>query len=217
MNTLENYFWKVPKQLKVYKWHHYFEIYDNHFKRFRGKKPKILEVGIFKGGSLEMWNHYFEGECEIYGADVNNDCKQYESFFKNVEIFIGNQSSRDFWKEFKVSVPYVDILIDDGGHTMEQQIITFEEMYPHVSPDGVYLCEDTHTSYWEEFGGGLRKPSTFIEYSKNFIDKINSYHIRNSNHRDLNFKHSTNSIHFYDSIVVLEKKVNLNEPIATVR
>jgi len=46
---------------------------------------------------------------------------------------------------------------------MHEQIITFEEIYNHINQNGVYLCEDTHTSYWPEYNGGLLKKDTFIE------------------------------------------------------
>jgi hypothetical protein len=67
-------------------------------------------------------------------------------------------------------------LIDDGGHTMKQQINTFEEFFTSIAENGVYLCEDVHTSYWSKYGGGYKKSGTFIEYSKNFIDYINAWH-----------------------------------------
>ena len=65
---------------------------------------------------------------------------------------------------------YFDIIIDDGGHFMHQQIITFEKMYPMVKDQGVYLCEDTHTSYWKEWNNGTTQ--TFTDYSKNFVDNL---------------------------------------------
>lgn len=207
MNKLEDYFWNKEKQLKIHKWHHYFDIYETHFSRFQGKRPTVLEIGVFKGGSLEMWNHYFDGDCEIHGVDIDPNCKSFEAYFNNVKVHTGSQENIQFWKEFKTKVPKIDILIDDGGHTMKQQIITFEEMYPHISDNGVYLCEDTHTSYWHRYGGGLKNPNSFIEYSKNWIDKINSHHIRGDQDKDINFANSTNSIHYYDSVVILEKKI----------
>jgi hypothetical protein len=57
----------------------------------------------------------------------------------------------------KQTIPNVDILIDDGGHTMKQQIVTFEVLFDHVKQDGVYLVEDLHPSYWKEFGGGYKR------------------------------------------------------------
>mgnify|MGYP003642165355 CR=1 FL=1 len=212
-NKLEKYFWEEPKKLLIHKWHHYFEVYDRHFKRFRNSNPTILEIGVSKGGSLEMWNYYFDNKCKIYGVDVDPECKKLEQYFDNVTIFIGDQGSPDFWKKFKQDVPRLDILIDDGGHTMQQQITTYEQMYSHVQDDGVYLCEDVHTSYFNNFGGGLKNPSTFIEYSKSFLDDINAYHAN----IDLTFRKTTHSVHFYDSIVVLEKRKDDETPTHSQR
>src|SRR5690606_4759619 len=95
---------------------------------------------------------------------------------------------------------------DDGGHTMEQQIVTFEILFDHVRDDGVYLCEDLHTSYWPKFGGGYKREGTFIEYSKNFIDQLNAYHSKQRGLKVNKFTKNVDSIHYYDSILVLEKK-----------
>jgi len=223
MNKFDNYFWNCDKQLKIHKWHHYFKIYDRHFNTFIGKNPTILEIGVSEGGSLEMWNYYFDNKCTIYGIDINPKCLEVPNKLQttNINIVIGNQESREFWKQYLKDKPKFDIVIDDGGHFMNQQIITYEEIYGHISDNGVYLCEDLHTSYWNEYGGGLNKSISFIEYSKKFIDMINYYHIRvdlsNINEAYKNFRKTTNSIHYYDSIIVLEKNIDLEIPTATIR
>jgi hypothetical protein len=220
MNKLEEYFWNGKKQLTVCKWHHYFKIYDRHFKKFQGRHPIILEIGVAKGGSLEMWNHYFDGDCEIYAIDINPDCLQVPKRLdaKNIHVELGNQESRSFWRDYLRNKPKFDIVIDDGGHKMNQQIVTYEEVYNHISDDGVYLCEDLHTSYWEMWGGGLRKPGTFIEYTKNFIDQINAHHIREPLvGNEKKFRQTTNSIHYYDSVIVLEKEIDIVVPEFTYR
>jgi hypothetical protein len=89
---------------------------------------------------------------------------------------------------------------------MSHQIITYEEMFDHISDDGVYLCEDLHTSYWLNYGGGHKRRGTFIEYSKNFIDALNAYHSEQKSLQVTNFTKSVDSIHYYDSVVVIEKK-----------
>ena len=61
-------------------------------------------------------------------------------------------------------------MLDDGGHTYEQQIITVESLIPSVNDGGIILVEDTHTSYMSGFGP---KRYSFLEYVKNKIDKIN--------------------------------------------
>lgn len=201
-SDLEAYFRNNNKRL-IHKWSHYFDIYERHFSRFRGKPVTILEIGIFHGGSLQMWKDYFGEEVTIYGVDINPECKALEE--ENIEIFIGSQSDRQFLKDLKTKIPPVDILIDDGGHTMRQQKVTYQELFDHVKEEGVYLCEDVHSSYWIEFGGGRRRRGTFIEFSKRLIDSLNAYHTRQPGFAPDQFTRSVDSMHFYDSVVVIEK------------
>ncbi len=209
MNDLEAYFVANTGKL-IHKWQHYFEIYDRHFSRFRGTGVTIVEFGVFQGGSLQMWKHYFGKKAKIYGIDIDPRCKKLEE--DQVEIIIGDQEDRDFLRSLKEKIPTIDILIDDGGHTMKQQIYTFEEMFAAIDAQGVYLCEDLHTSYWEEWGGGHQKEGTFIEYSKNFIDSLNAWHSRDTEkHQVSEFTRSAHSLHYYDSILVIEKRL-IEEP-----
>ncbi|MDH5445116.1 MAG: class I SAM-dependent methyltransferase [Gammaproteobacteria bacterium] len=204
MNDLENYFKNNTGKL-IHKWQHYFEIYDRHFSAYRGKEVHIVEFGIFQGGSLQMWKDYFGPKAKIYGVDINPHCKKLEE--EQVQVFIGDQEDRSFLRSLANKIPKIDILIEDGGHTMKQQIHTFEELYPHVAEDGVYLCEDTHTSYWKGFGGGYKRRGSFIEYSKNWIDDIHAWHSRQPSKLKVSeFTRSAHSLHFYDSVVVIEKR-----------
>jgi Methyltransferase domain len=203
MNDLESYFNKNTDRV-IDKWIHYFEVYERHFTKYRGKEIVICEIGIFNGGSLQMWKDYFGDKAKIYGIDINPNCKEVEE--ENVTILIGSQSDRDFLKTVKEKIPPIDILIDDGGHTMLQQIVSFEELFDHVKPDGVYLCEDIHTSYVVNYGGGLRRQGSFIEYSKNFIDRIHEYHFIKNPDEVSSFTKSVHSLHYYDSILVIEKR-----------
>jgi hypothetical protein len=218
MNELEDFFFHKSPKLEIFKAHHYFDIYDRHFRKFMGRKPRILEIGVRKGGSLEMWRHYFGGECEIFGVDVNEDCRNVEKHLKGVKIFIGDQEDRTFWRNFKNETPTLDIIIDDGGHKMQQQIVTFEELYGHMSSDGVYLCEDIGTSYFAAYGGGLERQGTFIEFSKTLIDKLNAWHWQERNTGDYStFVKQTNSLHFYDNVVVIEREQTEKNPDATIQ
>jgi len=193
----------------IHKWQHYFDIYDRHFSRFRNKKVTILEIGVFKGGSLEMWRKYFGENCEIIGIDINPLCKRFENSF--IKIFIGSQDDRNFLQDLKKQIPKVDILIDDGGHMMDHLRITFDELYDWVAEDGVYLAEDLHTCYWPGYEGGYRRSNSFIEYSKKLIDQLNAWHSQQKRFRVSDFTRTTHSIHFYDSIVVFEK-ARIEEP-----
>jgi hypothetical protein len=203
-NDLLCYFENNKKRL-IYKWMHYFEIYDRYFSKFRGTDVHFLEIGVSHGGSLQMWKDYFGGKARLFGVDVNPFCQKFEE--EQVTIFIGDQADKSFLARLKREMPRLDIVLDDGGHTMEQQINTFEALYPHISAQGIYLCEDTHTSYWKRFGGGYRKRGSFVEHSKNLVDGLHAWHFEKADQKDVSeFTKSTYGIHFYDSIVVLEKR-----------
>ncbi len=201
MNDLEEIF-EANTENRISKWQHYFEIYDRHFSRFRNRPMCVVEIGVQHGGSARMWREYFGPMARIVGVDKDPRCSEVAD--KQIEIFIGDQEDRSFLKRLAEIIPKIDILIDDGGHTMTQQINTFEILFPKVADGGVYLVEDLHTSYWPKWGGGLKKEDSFIEYSKNLIDYINAWHIDEMEVSD--FTTSANSLHYYDSILVIEKK-----------
>jgi Methyltransferase domain len=202
-NPLEEYFFNNPGRL-IHKWHHYFEIYHRHFQRFRGRSPVVVEIGVFHGGSLQMWRQYFGEGAGIVGVDVNPACRQLEE--AQISVVIGDQADRRFLRELRAGLPRIDIVIDDGGHKMAQQIATFEELYPYLQPEGVYLCEDLHTSYWPDYGGGLRREGTFIEYSKALIDRLHGWHSIDPRLAADEFTRGTFALHYYDSVLVVEKR-----------
>jgi cephalosporin hydroxylase len=167
-NPLVTYF-RTNQDRQIYKWKHFFDIYDRHFAPYRGKPVTILEFGVFQGGSLQMWKDYFGPQSRIIGVDINPQCAAFAE--DRISIEIGDQEDRDFLRKLGEKYGPIDVLMDDGGHTMAQQIATFEELWPFVSPDGVFMTEDLHTSYWSKYSGGYKRPGTFIEYAKNLIDQ----------------------------------------------
>ncbi|MEC9376642.1 MAG: class I SAM-dependent methyltransferase, partial [Candidatus Neomarinimicrobiota bacterium] len=198
MNELEKYF-NTNTGRMIHKWIHYFDIYEQHFSRFRGSDVCIVEFGISHGGSLQMWKSYFGDKCKIFGIDINPHCKKLKE--DQIDIIIGDQEDRNFLKLITKKIPKIDILIDDGGHKMKQQINTFEELFPYISENGIYLCEDLHTSYLSNFEGGYKRRNTFIEYSKNFIDYINAWNRRKKDGLCVTeFTRSVHSLHYYTSM-----------------
>jgi 23S rRNA U2552 (ribose-2'-O)-methylase RlmE/FtsJ len=205
MNELRNYFEQNEGRL-INKFDHYFDVYERYFSKFRNKKITIVEIGVYQGGSLQMWRKYFGKEATIWGIDIDPRCKSLED--ENTHILIGSQEDPLFLRSIIDKIGMIDILIDDGGHTQDQQIISFKELYQQVNPDGgIYLCEDVHTSYINVYGGGHKRNNTFIEYSKSLIDQLNAHYTEQSSIQVNEFTKTTNTIHFYDSIVVFERKI----------
>ena len=195
----------VGNHNRSFKWLHYFEIYNRHFEKFYGKNINIMEVGVNRGGSLQIWKQMFGESANIYGVDITENCKQFED--DQIKIYIGDQADRNFWRKIREEIPKLDILIDDGGHYMDQQIVTFEEMFDHVKEDGVYMCEDTGSSYNpKKYHSGYKKDGTFIEYSKNFVDYIHAWFSNEYNFEVNKYSRNMHSVHFYPGVVAVEKK-----------
>ncbi len=185
------------------KWAHYFDIYEENLSFLRQKDCTFVEIGVSQGGSVAMWKEYFGPRARIIGIDINPEAVRFAD--SQVDIVIGDQENIDFLRDFALRYGPFDAVLDDGGHTMVQQINTFNEFYPFVKEGGVYLCEDVHTSYHKEFGGGLRRPETFIEFMKMGVDHLHDwYHAEFVKENSL--ARNTRSICFYDSIVALRKK-----------
>ena len=179
----------------IWKWDHYFDIYERHFRKYVGREVHVLEVGVYSGGSLEMWRDYFGPQCHVYGFDVEAACTAYENEYTG--IFIGDQADPDAWRAFRKRFPKVDILIDDGGHQLEQQIVTLEEMLPHLRPGGLYLCEDI---YGERNG--------FAAYLQGLVNNLNRQGQGGWQPRvdSTGLQAWIGSAHFYPYATVLEKR-----------
>ena len=199
----------------VHKLHHYLEIYERHFSKFRHRPLRLLEIGVQNGGSLQMWRRYFGPQAILHGLDIDERCRKIDDH--DVRIHIGSQSDTALLDAILEEMGGVDIVIDDGGHVCARQIETFEYLWPKLADRGVYVCEDVQTSYWSEYGGGLRDPGSFIEYAKTKIDALNAWYVREEAQADRStgFARQASSVLFYDGVVVFEKRLK-EPPFATV-
>ena len=200
-NPLREYFRNRVAGRGIWKWEHYFDIYHRHFARFREREVHVLEIGIYSGGSLGMWQQYFGPRCHVYGVDIEDACKAYER--DGVRVFIGDQQDRAFWQRFRSQVPQLDIVIDDGGHQAEQQIVTLEELLPHLRPGGVFLCEDVHGSRnrFASYVGGIALELNAADIASNPASQERRLVARTSP-----FQSAIDSVHSYPFVTVIEKR-----------
>ena len=179
----------------IWKWEHYYDVYDRHLSRFRGKSIGILEIGVLGGGSLYMWRDYFGPDARIYGLDINPACKELEK--DGFEIFVGDQGDPEFWKRLLREVPMIDVVIDDGGHRPHQQVVTLKSLLPHLRPGGVYICEDIH--------GPFQPFHSFVDGLTRSLSDISGPHERtpaSSLHQQVA------SVHHYPILTVIEKTIS---------
>lgn len=196
------------RQRAIQKWKHYFPAYEAHFSRYVNRPMTFIEIGCGKGGSLQLWKRYFGPHARIVGIDIEPDCKEYEEDM--IEIRIGSQSNLAFLQTVLDEFGTPDVVLDDGSHQMSDVSETFSFLYPRTALDGVYVVEDMHTAYWEEYGGGLKREDTFIERSKGLIDELNADWSRDKL-PPTDFTRTTLSMHFYDSMVIFERGRHLEK------
>jgi len=168
MTEIYNLFLSSKNYSSKYK--KYFKTYEELLKRFKDRDIVFVEIGIQNGGSLEIWQKYFGRNSKIIGIDLNPGCKKFEK--DNILIEIGSQSDPNFWKSFFLKYGMVDIILDDGGHTNYQQIITATNSIPYIKDGGMLITEDIHTSYLKRFNNPSKY--SFINFVKKTIDDINS-------------------------------------------
>jgi len=127
---------------------HYFPAYNKYLAKFEAAPEfHFAEIGIYSGGSLEMWRAVFGEGLHLYGIDIANITKVYEQLDTTgrTRIFIADQTDQRFWETFRRKVPRLDVLIDDGGHKWFQQKAALDGALDHLRPGGVYITEDCHS------------------------------------------------------------------------
>lgn len=125
--------------------HGYHRFYPWFLSAFRHRRIRLLEIGLDKLGSVELWLRYFSGGLELHGID--KDEKRHED--RAVTFHEVDQSSASELARFARSVGKTfDVILDDGSHVPDHQILTLGILWPLLEPGGLYILEDVETSYW---------------------------------------------------------------------
>jgi hypothetical protein len=209
------------------KWESYFPIYDFWLSPTRDTTQNILEIGVQNGGSLEIQSRYFRKARAIIGADVNplvnNLCFQDP----RIKIIVGAAREKSTFQKILESAPNgYDLIIDDGSHHSIDTVLNFVMYFPLLNPGGLYIVEDMHCAYWEDYGGGLENPRSVAIFFKSIIDLINVEHARGKFNQCSLFKEffdeaqlptclrdgSIFSIASYNSIYVIKKSTDRLKP-----
>jgi hypothetical protein len=191
----------------------YFDAYPNLLAPYVGKSVTLVEVGLFKGGSLFMWREFLGSQARIIGIDIEPTAVKWRQF--GFEIFIGDQEDPKFWEEFFCSVGQVDVLVDDGGHENTQQISTVVNTIDFIRDGGLLIIEDTHCSYRKDFGNP--HPFSFIRFSFHLVDWINERFFGTVDKYGISSV--VHSVQYFQSMVVLHvdrNKAQLSNPTSNL-
>ncbi|MCX6785482.1 MAG: class I SAM-dependent methyltransferase [Candidatus Komeilibacteria bacterium] len=194
--------------------HFYTPHYMTHLRRFKYKRINLFEIGVgggpssyFGANSLRMWKKYFP-----FGKIFSLDIHEKSSFQENrIIIFQGNQIDKDFLNKIAAEMGELDIIIDDGSHMNAHVIETFNILFPKLKDGGIYVIEDTQTSYLEEYGGDsrdLNNPQTTMSYFKSLTDSLNSQEFVIPDYERNYFAKKIISMHFYHNLIFVYKGNN---------
>lgn len=202
--------------------HFYTQHYNKHFKQFKWKKLKLLEIGIggdenvlAGGSSLKMWKYYFP-RGSIYGIDIHDKSHCNE---KRIKTYKADQSNQTQITRILNNIGSLDIIIDDGSHINNHVINTFKQLFPKLKIGGIYVIEDTQTSYWPEYGGtsnNLNDNKTIMGFFKSLVDGLNYEEIPGRRSKEYYFDQLIKEIHFYHNLIFIHKGLN-NEGSNTIK
>ena len=171
----------------------------------------ILEIGIGGydnprngGESLLMWSKYFKNS-SILGADL---FKKNIDLPTNVKTVVLDQSDSNQIDDLGNKYGMFDIIIDDGSHISSHIINTFETLWKYLNNDGIYVIEDTQTSYWSKFGGyDEPNPKRATSYFQNLTDGLNYKEFLIKDYMPTEIEKQLSFIHFYHNIIFIGKSL----------
>ena len=131
----------------------------------------MLEIGIHQGGSLKFWRELYGPDLKLFGLDINEECAAFSPVPAD-KVFIGSQTDMELLDSIEQAHGPFDLIIDDGSHQNDHMWATFNHLFKALRPGGIFIVESMFTSYWERYGGGLRRPEGFVERCKGYVDAI---------------------------------------------
>jgi len=158
------------------KWSSYLVEYDRIFKDYRDRNISVLELGVLNGGSLEIWANYFFKAQKFIGCDIDPLCAHLTYTDPRIAVVIGDANSELAQAAIAEHSPTFGLIIDDASHRSSDIIQSFSRYFPKLENGGIYVVEDLHCSYWQEFEGGLYDPFSAISFFKRLADIINYEH-----------------------------------------
>lgn len=212
----------------VTKWEHYLPIYETALATFRSRPIRMLEIGVWRGGSLQMWRRYLHPDSVIVGIDIDPDTAQFDDPSRGIHVRIGGQQDASFLQGVTREFGPFDVILDDGSHTTSHMVQTFQHLFANgLARGGLYVVEDIHTNYWKAYRDS---PMSFVDFTKWLIDAMHAhYQVTNSElsfrlgdpHRvmELSVPLATTlieKVEFYDSVAVIHRANPRRKPPSSI-
>ena len=195
--------------------HNYIDTYQQFFSPYRNRKITLLEIGVggydvAEGGhSLNLWEAYFQ-RGTIVAIDLHDKTQLSRD---RVQVHQCSQVDRPGLEALARHYGGFDLVIDDGSHLNVHQIETFQLLFPLMKKEGVYVVEDTQTSYWPAFGGGsvgtAGHAASAVSFFKGLVDGVNyAEFLPSARGTPTELQQSIRGIYFEHNMIVIVKGDN---------
>lgn len=122
--------------------HNYLSTYSELFGKFEKESIILLEVGVYKGGSLRLFEEYFVN-ASIIGYDIKDwgdtQCKRAVRIIKDFGLVSSSELPDN-----------ITIAIEDGAHDLDSQFDFVKKVYPKMANGGIMVIEDIFTQYLQQ-------------------------------------------------------------------
>jgi Glycosyltransferase WbsX/Domain of unknown function (DUF4214) len=179
------------------KWDIYVSEYDRLFQPYRDHPVRLLEIGIQNGGSLEVWCKYFTQAQKIVGSDIDAKCERLIFSDPKIAVVVADANTDDAEQRILAESTVFNIIIDDGSHQSGDIVRSFARYFKHLTDGGLYIAEDLHCSYWQDFEGGIFQPYSSIAFFKQLADTVNHEHWGTQETRKSLLEQFFKKYHFY--------------------
>jgi len=163
LNSLLEIANQIDPEIRSDKSEDYLNFYESLFASVHLEPLNIVEVGVYKGGSLLMFAEYFPN-ARILGIDRNEPTTRFHELAKarslgdRVKTEQGSQSDINFLQRAinaHFGSSQIDLVIDDASHFYHHTKVTFDYLFPnYLKSGGHYIIEDWGCGYWPKWPDG---------------------------------------------------------------
>ena len=143
--TLQEIWNEMPVKSDKGDIHSYLSVYEQILTPYRETAKNILEIGLFNGSSLLMWEKYFDGN--VYGIDCSETPHAGMADLRPLinegthNIFIFDAENSDDVLLHFAGIKF-DVVIEDASHDVAQQLKLYEVFKPYMNENFLYCIED---------------------------------------------------------------------------
>lgn len=185
--------------------HGYLNVYEQYFQPLKEKEISLLEIGIWSGASIRIWEKFFT-RALIYG--IEKDPAVLDHKFSRAKIDIVDQSDKIQLENYSKDKNF-DIIIDDGSHFPLDQILSFQILFEKLNSGGLYIIEDLHVAYQEIFRNYKGLNVSFLSNLLHYLNFCGKVHFlaepEKEKHKFVEYDGRFEFMHFYPGLCIIKK------------